>query len=71
MYRCETKIRKIRKERGETQAEVAKKAGMCEKTIYRYERERVKAYNDKTIEKFANYYGVDPAFLIEEEENEK
>lgn len=71
MYRCETKLRKMRKERGETQAEVAKKAGICIKTIYRYERERVKAYNEVTIEKFANYYGVDPVVLIEEEANEE
>ena len=51
-------LRELRKEKGATQEIIAKETGLSIKTIYRYERARVKRPEPKTIERLADYYGV-------------
>lgn len=52
------KIKKLRKEKGVTQAEAANEIGISIKTLYRYEHGRVKRYNHETVTKVAKFYGV-------------
>lgn len=63
-------IRQLRKERGLKQIDVAKGAGITIKTIYRYEHGKVKRYYPVTIEKIANYYGVECSYIWKENNHE-
>lgn len=64
-------LRQLRKERGLTQSDVAKGAGISTKTIYRYEHGKVKRYYPSTIEKFAKYYKVEYSDIWKENNHEK
>ena len=59
------KLKKLRKEKGVIQSVAASGSGLCIKTIYRYEHDRVKRYEMKTIDKLAEYYGVDASYFWE------
>lgn len=56
----------MRKERGLTQSEVAKRIGISVKTLYRYERGKVKRCERETIEKIARFYEVKVEDIWEE-----
>ena len=61
-----TKIKKLRKKENMTQLELAKKVGVSEKTIRRYETNEFEPAT-KNLQKIANVLNVDIAYLTEEE----
>ena len=61
------KLKELRMERGETKKVAAKGAGVSSRTLYSYERGRVKRPDKKTVQKLADYYGVGaPYFMYED-----
>ena len=64
------RLKELRKEKGVTQSVVADEAGLSIKTIYRYEKDRVKRCELETIKKLADYYGVDSSCIVEARNDE-
>lgn len=64
------KLMELRKEKGVIQSIVAGETGLSIKTIYRYEHAKVKRCELKTIEKLADYYGVDTSYILEKDTRE-
>lgn len=63
------KLIEFRMEKDETKAAVAKSMGITVKTLYRYEKGKVKRLDARTVQKLAEYYGVKiSCFMYEEEE---
>ncbi len=58
------RIKEIRKAKGWTQAELARKAGIRRATVNRIENARVKAIDLDVLEKLARALHVDPGYLI-------
>ena len=61
-------IRKLRKEKGITQEELAKILGVQKSAIAKYESGRVKNLKRETINAMAIYFGVKPSYILGETE---
>ena len=58
------RIRAIRKKRGLTLLQVAKKLGISESTVQRYESGNIKNLKYETVVELANIFGCSPAYLM-------
>lgn len=58
------RIKELRKQHDLTLAEVAKKIGVSESTMQRYESEKISKIKYETMEALANIFAVSPAYLM-------
>lgn len=61
-------IKKLRKEKGITQEQLAKILGLQKSAIAKYENGRVKNIKRETIDAMAIYFGVKPSYILGETE---
>lgn len=64
-------IKDIRRERGLTQCEAASEMHISIKTLYRYEKGKVKRPNPNTVEKIVLFYGLNSLYMYKEDNYEK
>lgn len=62
------KLIELRISRGETKETVAKGTGITSRTLFNYESGRIKRPNENTVQKLADYYGVEISVLLCEED---
>ena len=58
------RIKELRKQHGMTLAEVAKKIGVSESTMQRYESSKITKIKYETMEALANLFQVSPDYLM-------
>lgn len=64
LYIDSDKLRKLRISSGQTKEAIAKAMGITSRTLYNYEQDRIKRPNEETVNKLANYYGVDVSYFV-------
>ena len=58
------RIKELRKQQNLTLAEVAKRVGVSESTMQRYESEKISKIKYETMEALANLFNVSPEYLM-------